>query len=113
MKFLVILAVAVSAVSGKYVFDYMKTPLNAAEVAALLANKEGPQWPQLSAVPEGGFDCASKKYPGYYADVSTQCQVFHRCDISGNRTSYLCVNMTVFNQLTLICDYWYNVDCAK
>ncbi|GAU95150.1 hypothetical protein RvY_06825 [Ramazzottius varieornatus] len=31
----------------------------------------------------------------------------------GNMTSYLCVNSIVFNQVTLICDAWYNVDCAN
>jgi hypothetical protein len=116
MKFLVLFSlatVAVSAVTGKYVFDYMKPALSAAEVIALLSSKEGPQWPTLNSIPDNNFDCSSKKQPGFYADQSTQCQVFHRCDVNGNLTSYLCVNTTVFNQLTLVCDYWYNVDCSK
>ena len=72
-------------------------------------------WPtyRFNAIPETKFDCATKKQPGYYADVDTRCQVIRRCDINGNRTSYLCTNTSVFNQITLTCDYWYNVDCEK
>ena len=70
-------------------------------------------WPTYNSIPQTNFDCASKKQPGFYADVETRCQVFRRCDINGNMTSFLCTNMTVFNQITLTCDYWYNVDCQK
>ena len=58
----------------------------------------GVDFPILAAIPDGrNIDCASFKQPGFYADVSDKgrCQVFDRCDINGNLTSYLCPNMTV------------------
>ena len=63
--------------------------------------------------PQTSFSCASKAQPGFYADTEAQCQVFHRCDQSLNQTDYICVNTTVFNQITLVCDAWYNVDCGR
>ena len=39
--------------------------------------------------------------------------IVDRCDLNGKRTSYLCGNTTVFNQITLVCDYWFNVDCER
>ena len=27
-------------------------------------------------------------------------------------TDYLCPNRTIFNQVTLTCDWWYNYDCS-
>lgn len=107
----VVVAALTRAEAAQYVFDILKPALNAAEVQDLLASR-GVQWPTLTAVPDNSnFDCSSKKQPGFYADPSTQCQVFHRCDQNGNMTSFICVNTTVFNQITLVCDYWYNVDC--
>jgi len=74
----------------------------------------GTDFPILSAIPQRSIDCASFKQPGFYADVDAgRCQVFDRCDVNGNLTSYLCPNMTLFNQITLICDWWYNVDCSQ
>ena len=58
----------------------------------------GKDFPIMAAVPEGrNIDCGSFKQPGIYADSSDagRCQVFDRCDINGNLTSYLCPNMTV------------------
>lgn len=97
-----------------YVFDLMIPALDAGEVNSLMDNRATAQWPTYDSVPaDVTFDCASKPQPGFYADPQFQCQVFHRCDINGNLTSYLCVNTTVFNQLTLTCDYFYNVDCSR
>ncbi|XP_055347407.1 uncharacterized protein LOC129594666 [Paramacrobiotus metropolitanus] len=102
-----------SSSSGKYVWDYLKPALDAAEVAAILQAKSG-DYPTLAEIPDdSSFDCSSKKQPGFYADVPSKCQVFHRCDVNGNKTSYLCVNSTLFNQITLVCDYFFNVDCEK
>jgi len=97
----------------KYVFDVMRI-FDANEVASMLeAAKPGQDYPNYNEIPASAqnYNCGDKK--GFYADVSTQCQVFHRCDVNGNHTAYLCVNTTVFNQVTLICDYYFNVDCSK
>ncbi|XP_055349939.1 U-scoloptoxin(01)-Er1a-like [Paramacrobiotus metropolitanus] len=104
---------AMAAAQQQFVWDLLKPAQYAAQVQALLANRDGNQYPTYSAIPQTGFNCASKKQPGFYADTEAQCQVFHRCDVNGNQTSYLCVNSTVFNQVTLVCDYFFNVDCQK
>ncbi|XP_055349514.1 U-scoloptoxin(01)-Er1a-like [Paramacrobiotus metropolitanus] len=114
MKAVVIMCLAaMAAAQQQFVWDLLKPALNAAEVQAILANRDANQYPNYNTIPQTGFNCASKKQPGFYADTEAQCQVFHRCDINGNQTSYLCVNSTVFNQVTLICDYFFNVDCQK
>jgi hypothetical protein len=103
-----------AAAQTQYVWDLLNPYLNAAEVQALLANaKAGSDYPNYDQIPQTNFDCSSKKQSGFYADTDAKCQVFHRCDINGNMTSYLCVNTTVFNQITLVCDYYFNVDCSK
>jgi len=119
MKFLIVLALVgcVAAqkqnkFAGKFVYDLLKNPLSAAE-AALMLNSREIAYPTFSVIPKTNFDCSSKAQPGFYADVEAQCQVFHRCELSGNSTAYLCTNTTVFNQITLVCDAWYNVDCGR
>ena len=101
-----------SRTQGKFVFDLLKVPLSAAEVGVILADKDA-GYPKYASVPKTGFSCSSKAQPGFYADVDAQCQVFHRCDQNLNQTDFLCVNTTVFNQITLVCDSFYNVDCDK
>lgn len=113
------------------VFDWMKV-LSNPEIYALISQQQV-QWPTYDTIPPPSFGCADKTFPGFYAgnafcfslfishwrleknfpsvDPATQCQTFHRCDINGNLTSYICVNRTVFNPITLICDQWFNVDC--
>ncbi|XP_055344978.1 uncharacterized protein LOC129592860 [Paramacrobiotus metropolitanus] len=97
--------------SHQYVFDWTKVLTNP-EIFALLAQRDV-VWPQRYEydIPAPSFTCSDKQYPGYYADPATKCQTFHRCDVNGNMTSYICVNRTLFNPITLICDYWFNVDC--
>ncbi|GAU95053.1 hypothetical protein RvY_06734 [Ramazzottius varieornatus] len=91
-----------------------KSPLQTDEIQQIYANAQpGQDFPVLSEIPQSNIDCAQFKQPGFYADDSSQCQVFHRCDVNGNLTSYLCPNMTVFNQITLICDWFWNVDCSQ
>jgi len=116
---LLISTLAVLSVTGyvrsqetQYVWNLLKIPLTAEEIQVLLASKSD-QFPTYNTVPDTDSDCSSKAQPGFYADVSTGCQVFHRCDFNGNMTSYLCVNSTVFNQITLVCDFWFNVDCQR
>jgi len=116
MKFIVLACfIAVAAAQQRYVWDYLKPAFNAAEVATILATRN--DYPVLNGqfLPDdtNNFDCQSKHQPGFYADLRYGCQVFHRCDFNGNHTVYACVNTTVFNQITLTCDYWFNVDCTK
>lgn len=119
MRFLVLLALVGFAAAqsgnsktqGKYVFDLLKPALTSAEVLTLLSSKAS--YPMLSSIPQTNFQCSSKAQPGFYADMEAQCQVFHRCDQAGNQTDYICVNSTVFNQITLVCDSWFNVDCER
>ncbi|KAK8396523.1 hypothetical protein O3P69_005523 [Scylla paramamosain] len=68
----------------------------------------------LNGEPQGEFDCTGRSY-GYYADVSTGCQVFHIClpatHTTGSevvrpaRFSFFCGNQTVFNQASLTCGF--------
>ena len=60
-------------------------------------------------------------FSGYFADTSpaSRCQVFHVCGQRRGVTnhnafySFLCPNGTIFNQLYLICDWWFNVNCES
>lgn len=114
MKLLVLVTfIAVANAAGPYVWDLLRIPLSAEDVQNILSSKSDGEYPTYTTIPKTNFDCQTKAQPGYYADVDTQCQVFHRCEITGNITSYLCVNTTVFNQITLVCDYFYNVDCQR
>ncbi|XP_071552285.1 U-scoloptoxin(01)-Cw1a-like [Panulirus ornatus] len=65
----------------------------------------------LGAEPLRTFSCNGRAY-GYYADVSTDCQVFHVClpitDDEGEvaetaHFSFFCGNQTTFSQETLTC----------
>jgi len=99
--------------AGKYVYDLLKPALQPAEVATVEASKGINAYPTYNTIPDTRFSCSSKAGPGFYADSEAGCQVFHRCELSGNVTDYLCVNTTIFNQITLVCDKWYNVDCGR
>ncbi|GBP28910.1 hypothetical protein EVAR_93555_1 [Eumeta japonica] len=73
--------------------------------------KAGVDFPAFPRIPNTGFNC--KNVPtGYYADLETDCQVFHICDTS-RKISFLCPNGTIFSQSHLICDWWFKVDCAS
>ncbi|RVE53432.1 hypothetical protein evm_002002 [Chilo suppressalis] len=73
--------------------------------------KAGLDFPAYPNIPNTGFNC--KNVPtGYYADLETDCQVFHICDTS-RKISFLCPNGTIFSQSHLICDWWFKVDCAS
>lgn len=70
----------------------------------------GTDYPIYSEIPETSFDCLNQEYPGYYADVEAQCQVFHICAL--NRTfNFLCPNGTIFSQQYLVCVWWNQFDC--
>ncbi|KAL4717258.1 hypothetical protein ACJJTC_017145 [Scirpophaga incertulas] len=73
--------------------------------------RAGVDFPAFPNIPNTGFNC--KNVPtGYYADLETDCQVFHICDTS-RKISFLCPNGTIFSQSHLICDWWFKVDCAS
>ncbi|KAL7640540.1 UNVERIFIED_CONTAM: hypothetical protein RMT77_008815 [Armadillidium vulgare] len=75
----------------------------------------GDDYPIYWQIPDTGFSCNGRPQ-GYYADVSTRCQVFRVCsvDAAGNSDfiSFLCPNGTIFNQEHFTCDWWNQVDCA-
>ncbi|XP_050686020.1 U-scoloptoxin(01)-Er1a-like [Eriocheir sinensis] len=65
----------------------------------------------LGAEPVQNFECLGRSY-GYYADVATDCRVFHVClpitDDAGEvaetaHFSFVCGNQTVFSQESLTC----------
>jgi len=64
-------------------------------------------------IPPARFDCEDFPQPGFYADLDMACQVFRRCDVNGGMFTYMCPTQTLFNQVTLSCDWWYNVDCQR
>ncbi|XP_064081933.1 pro-resilin-like [Macrobrachium nipponense] len=78
----------------------------------------GEDYPILASVPDTRFSCDAQNVPGYYADTDRQagCQVFHICQDRPNgrlqQDSFLCPNGTIFNQQYLVCDWWFNFDCA-
>nr|AWK28264.1 cuticular protein [Nilaparvata lugens] len=74
--------------------------------------RPGVDFPVLPGIPSTAFSCRSVRAPGYYADLDTDCQVFHICD-GGRKISFLCPNGTIFRQSHLICDWWFRVDCGK
>ncbi|OQV15645.1 hypothetical protein BV898_10232 [Hypsibius exemplaris] len=90
-----------------------KQALTSEEINAILAiAQEGQDYPNLANIPaDSSFQCGTRK--GYYADIQSRCQVFHRCDINGVETNYLCPNKTVFNQIDLVCDWFFNVNCPN
>lgn len=72
------------------------------------------EFPGLRFIPQTSFDCKTRPV-GYYADPdpATRCQVYHMCDMKGNKFSYLCPNGTLFHQQHLICAHWYQVNCTR
>ncbi|OQV17753.1 hypothetical protein BV898_08210 [Hypsibius exemplaris] len=92
-----------------------KGALTAEQIQELYPNAvAGKDFPNNLVIPARSINCGSVK-PGFIADVSdpSKCQIFDRCDVNGNLTSYICPAMTLFNQITLICDWWFNVDCSQ
>ncbi|OTF75983.1 hypothetical protein BLA29_008463, partial [Euroglyphus maynei] len=73
----------------------------------------GEDYPIFSSIPRTKFNCIDHKWPGYYADIDTHCQVFHICQNGGRKDSFLCPNGTMFNQQLFTCDWWHNVQCDQ
>lgn len=63
-----------------------------------------------SEIPKTSFDCKQQQFPGYYADVEAQCQVFHICALN-TTFDFLCPNGTIFSQEHLVCVWWNQFDC--
>ncbi|KAJ8678713.1 hypothetical protein QAD02_014500 [Eretmocerus hayati] len=76
-----------------------------------ITGQPGVDYPALTTIPTTSFSCRGQK-GGYYADLETNCQVFHICD-NGRKISFLCPNGTIFQQSQLICDWWFKVDCSR
>ncbi|XP_055330988.1 mucin-5AC-like [Paramacrobiotus metropolitanus] len=81
--------------------------------AAAKATRGKTSFPTLKEIPATSFSCNDVSQPGFYADPETDCQAFHRCDIYGGQFRFLCPERTLFSQLTLVCDHWYNVNCQE
>uniref|UniRef100_A0A182NEI3 Chitin-binding type-2 domain-containing protein n=1 Tax=Anopheles dirus TaxID=7168 RepID=A0A182NEI3_9DIPT len=74
--------------------------------------KPGIDYPALSEIPETSFKCKEQRYKGFFGDPETNCQVWHYCDLNGGKASFLCPNGTIFSQVALTCDWWFNVKCS-
>ncbi|KAK7867617.1 hypothetical protein R5R35_014812 [Gryllus longicercus] len=75
--------------------------------------RPGVDYPTLASIPPTTFDCKSQRYKGFFGDPETHCQVWHYCDLNGGQASFLCPNGTIFSQVALTCDWWFNVRCAS
>ncbi|GAB0090673.1 uncharacterized protein DMENIID0001_054240 [Sergentomyia squamirostris] len=76
-----------------------------------IPGQAGVDYPVYSDIPSTSFDCVQQPWPGYYADVEAQCQVFHICAL--NKTfSFLCPNGTIFSQEHLVCVWWNQFECS-
>ncbi|XP_066158139.1 uncharacterized protein [Euwallacea fornicatus] len=68
-------------------------------------------------LPDTNFTCHGKVIGGYYADIETNCQMFHVCTKGQADESmdirFLCLNGTVFDQETRVCERIDEVDCSK
>ncbi|OQV22689.1 hypothetical protein BV898_03518 [Hypsibius exemplaris] len=68
----------------------------------------------LASIPSPiNFSCDLVHQAGFYADEDFNCQVIRRCNPEGGLISYLCGDQLLFNQITLVCDWYYNVDCTR
>lgn len=66
----------------------------------------------LTEIPETSFRCSDQAFPGLYADVEANCQVFHMCQLNGRANAFLCPVGTLFDQRHLVCNWWNKVDCS-
>nr|CAD7424257.1 unnamed protein product [Timema monikensis] len=75
--------------------------------------KAGVDYPTYSVIPKTSFSCKTQRYKGFFGDPDTSCQVWHYCDLNGGQASFLCPNGTIFSQVALTCDWWFNVRCSS
>ncbi|XP_055525208.1 uncharacterized protein LOC129718444 [Wyeomyia smithii] len=76
------------------------------------SGRPGIDYPNLSEIPATSFSCKEQRYKGFFGDPETNCQVWHYCDLNGGKASFLCPNGTIFSQVALTCDWWFNVKCS-
>lgn len=75
-------------------------------------------YPVRTEVPDLPFSCKGLVDGGLYGDPGPEarCQVFHRCVSNGraglSKQSFICPVGALFQQRTLVCDWWYNIDCS-
>lgn len=66
-------------------------------------------------LPETSFSCKGKVHGGFYADVETQCRMYHICSRNEDGVledkKFLCGNTTVFDQRRLVCQDFRKVRC--
>lgn len=74
--------------------------------------RPGIDYPALAEIPPTAFNCKEQRYKGFFGDPETNCQVWHYCDLNGGQASFLCPNGTIFSQVALTCDWWFNVKCS-
>ncbi|KAJ3643156.1 hypothetical protein Zmor_025883 [Zophobas morio] len=76
-----------------------------------------PGYLDFDNLPDTNFSCVGKVIGGYYADLETNCQMFHVCTIGQldepMDIRFLCLNGTVFDQETRVCERIDEVDCSK
>ena len=77
-----------------------------------IPGQPGVDYPIFSDVPNTPFNCSQQRLPGYYADPSARCQLFHVCH-DDRQWSFLCPNGTVFSQHHFVCVWWYEFDCSQ
>ncbi|KAK7070112.1 hypothetical protein SK128_006239, partial [Halocaridina rubra] len=72
----------------------------------------GVDYPILDFIPQTAFTCtpSMSKSGMMFADPETACQVYHVCN-AHQKFSFLCPRGTIFNQDTVVCQWWYTVDC--
>ncbi|XP_036321105.1 uncharacterized protein LOC118735435 [Rhagoletis pomonella] len=81
------------------------------EVYQGVVGRPGIDFPIYPRIPKTTFSCRSFGN-GYFADMETDCQVFHICEEGqGRKISFLCPNGTIFQQSELTCDWWFKVNC--
>ncbi|XP_069690691.1 uncharacterized protein [Periplaneta americana] len=86
------------------------TILETNEETGSIPGVPGRDYPIYNRPPKTNFACV-KGHGGYFADISTRCQVFFVCSDDGRGEPMLCPNGTLFNQDFLVCDWWFNVAC--
>ncbi|XP_001950804.2 uncharacterized protein LOC100166580 [Acyrthosiphon pisum] len=93
--------------------EYRPDPIDEYDDTGDVGNpgRPGVDYPTLSVIPKTSFDCKTQRYKGFFGDPETLCQVWHYCDLNGGQASFLCPNGTIFNQVSLTCDWWFNVKC--
>lgn len=71
----------------------------------------------LGNLPETSFSCEGKVVGGYYADFETDCQMFHVCTLGSKGETqdikFLCLQGTVFDQKTRVCERSEEVVCSN